>query len=44
MLLGMLAYLAVHIQEFSGSKLVDVSAGLRHSTAVTGMINNIVWL
>jgi len=34
----MLAYLTVHIQEFSGSKLVDVSAGLRHSTAVTGMI------
>ena len=40
----MKAYLTLHIQEFSGSKLVDVDAGLRHSTAVTGLIDNTVWL
>ena len=43
-MLGMKSYLSVHIQEFSGSKLVDVGAGLRHSTAVTGRIDNTVWL
>ena len=40
----MKACLTLHIQEFSGSKLVDVGAGLRHSTAVTGLIGNAVWL
>ena len=40
----MKACLTLYIQEFSGSKLVDVGAGLRHSTAVTGLIGNTVWL